>query len=192
MMRRAYAALIALLAALPLTTARGADEGLLDQLLPLLAQRRHGEADFTQKQYLGVLKQPLESSGQLVYDAPDHLEQRTLLPRAQQVVLDHGTLTMQLGKRTRSVTLADYPQLAALIDSIRATLAGDRAALEKLFEVRTQGTLDHWQLELQPRDTQLGASLAHIDLSGERDAVLAVQVVQRNGDHSEMQIHPRE
>ena len=55
----------------------------LDQLMALLAQRQHGEADFSEKKYLSVLKQPLESSGVLIYDAPDHLEQRTAQPRPQ-------------------------------------------------------------------------------------------------------------
>jgi hypothetical protein len=42
----------------------------LDQLMSLMAQRRHGEADFSETKYLSMLKQPLESSGLLIYDAP--------------------------------------------------------------------------------------------------------------------------
>ena len=104
--------------------------------MALLSQRRHGEADFTETQYLAMLKQPLNSSGVLIYEAPDHLEQRTLKPRPQTVVLDHGMLTLQSGQRRRTLRLAEYPQLAPLIDSVRATLAGDRAALERRFELQ--------------------------------------------------------
>jgi hypothetical protein len=160
--------------------------------MTLLSQRQHGEADFTEKKYLSLLKQPLESSGVLIYDAPDHLEQRTTLPRPQAVVLDHGVVTMQIGKRQRVLRLADYPQLAPLIDSIRATLAGDRAALERVFELGFSGTLDHWQLRLQPRNARLAANLKLIDMRGERDAVREVQVQQSDGDRSIMSITPRE
>jgi hypothetical protein len=164
----------------------------LDSLMALLAQRRHGEADFREQKYLSMLTQPLESTGVLIYDAPDHLEQRTTLPHPQSVVLEHGIVTMQIGKRRRVLRLADYPQLAPLIDSIRATLAGDRAALENSFTLSFSGTLDHWQLRLTPRDARLAATLTRIDMRGERDAVREVQVLQSDGDRSLMSITPRE
>jgi Outer membrane lipoprotein carrier protein LolA-like len=177
-------------AAAPVTDS-GALAGL-DSLLTLMAQRRHGEADFTETKYLSMLKQPLESSGLLIYDAPDHLEQRTTQPRPQSVVLDRGIVTLQIGQRRRVLRLADYPQLAPLIDSIRALLAGDRAALERAFELDFSGTLAHWQLRLQPRTAQLAASLKRIDIQGEGDAVHEVQVQQSDGDHSVMRITPHQ
>jgi hypothetical protein len=164
----------------------------LDRLMGLLAQRQHGEADFSETRYLSLLRQPLKSSGVLVYDAPDHLEQRTAQPKAQTVVLDHGVVTLTIGKRQRVLRLADYPQVAPLIDSIRATLAGDRAALERVFQVDFDGSLEHWQLHLTPRDPALAAMLARIDMRGERDAIREVQVMQSDGDHSVMSIAPRE
>jgi hypothetical protein len=164
----------------------------LNELMSQLAQRRHGTADFREETYVSVLKRPVTSSGTLVFDAPDHLERRTLLPHPQSVVLDHGILSMQIGTRSRTVRLADYPQLAPLIDGIRATLAGDRRALELAFELQFTGTLDHWKLDLTPRDARINATLTHIELEGERDAVHEVRVQQRDGDHSSMHITPRE
>jgi hypothetical protein len=190
--RRLAVALIAA-ALLGLDAAAATDETPdLDRLMALLAQRQHGEADFSETKYLSLLKQPLKSSGVLIYDAPDHLEQRTALPKPQSLVLDHGVVTMQIGKHQRVLRLADYPQLAPLIDSIRATLAGDRAALERVFQIGFDGSLEHWQLRLTPRDPTLAASLKRIDMSGERDAIREVQVMQGDGDHSVMSITPRE
>jgi outer membrane lipoprotein-sorting protein len=192
--RPLIAAALAVLILAPAATCWGAaaDAAELDRLMTLLSQRQHGVADFTETKYLSLLKKPLESSGVLIYDAPDHLEQRTTLPRPQAMVLDHGVVTMQTGKRQRVLRLADYPQLAPLIDSIRATLAGDRAALERVFEISFSGTLDHWQLRLQPRNAQLAANLKLIDMRGERDTVREVQVQQNDGDRSVMSITPRE
>jgi hypothetical protein len=158
----------------------------LDQLMALLAQRRHAEASFTEEKYLSVLKQPIRSSGRLIYDAPDHLEERTLAPRPQSVVLDHGLLSMKIASRSRTLRLADYPQLAPLIDSIRATLAGERAQLEKTFQLSFSGDLEHWQMHLTPRDAQ--SVLTQIDLAGEHDRVSEVRMQQRDGDRSIMHI----
>ncbi len=164
----------------------------LGSLMALLAQRRHGVADFSQTQYLAVLKQPQRSEGVLSYDAPDHLEQRTLKPHPQTAVLDHGMLTLTRGSHQRTVRLDEYPQLAPLIDSVRATLAGDRQALERRFELRLRGDLEHWQLELTPRESGLALGVQQIQLSGERDRILQVEVTQAGGDHSLMTIKPRE
>jgi hypothetical protein len=164
----------------------------IDALMHLLAQRRHGVADFQQSQYLGLLKQPLESSGMLLYDAPDHLEQRTLQPRAESLVIDHDVLSITQGRRHRSLALADYPQLAPWIEAMRATLAGDRAGLEGAFQLSFSGTLDHWQLQLVPHPGQLARLLLRIDIAGESGALQLVRIEQRNGDHAVLHIMPRE
>jgi len=160
--------------------------------MALLSQRRAGLADFEQTQYLSVLKQPAHSSGVLRYEAPDHLEQRTLKPRPQTLVLDHGVLTLEAGGHRRRLRLQDYPQLGPLIDSVRATLAGDRSALERSFSIRLEGDLEHWQLLLHPSDPALASSVQSIQLAGARDAVLQVAVQLSDGDHSLMTITPRE
>jgi hypothetical protein len=185
-------AMVLLAPALVHPQAAPASDDTLNNVMSLLAQRHHGEADFTEEKTLSVLRQPLKSSGVLLYDAPDHLEERTLLPRPQSVVLDHGVLSMHIGARTRTLRLSDYPQLAPLIDSIRATLAGERATLERVFEVSFSGTLEHWQLQLVPRDAQVSATLQQIDLEGQLAAVTEVRVQQRDGDRSLMHITPRE
>jgi hypothetical protein len=150
----------------------------LDALMRLLAQRRHGVAEFSQQQFL--------------YEAPDHLEQRTLKPHPQSLVVDHGLVTLQLGERERTLRLADYPQLLPLVESVRATLAGDRAALEREFKLEFSGALAHWELLLVPRDPALALQLRHIRLSGEGDAISEVEVLQSSGDRSLMRITARE
>jgi len=173
------------------SSATPASADTLDQLMQLLGQRKRGEADFSEVRYLSVLSEPLRSRGVLVYEAPDHLEQRILQPRAETVVLDHGVLTMRLGKRVRSVPLAEQPQIAPLVDSIRALLAGERATLEQRFTLQLTGSIEHWLLRLTPRESSLRSSVREIDMSGDGDAVREVQLQARNGDRSVMQIQPR-
>lgn len=185
-------ALVRLLLVLGSASVLAAEPEPLDTLLGQLAQRRHGVASFEQQQFLSVLKQPLESSGLLLYEAPDHLEQRTVKPHAQSVVIDHGLVTMRLGAHVRTLRLADYPQLAPLIESVRATLAGERAALEAEFVLQFSGTLAQWQLLLVPRDPALAAQVQHVRLSGANDAITGVEVLQAGGDRTVMRITARE
>ncbi|HTT05981.1 MAG TPA: outer membrane lipoprotein carrier protein LolA [Steroidobacteraceae bacterium] len=162
----------------------------LQQLLQRLGQRTQAQARFEQSQYLAALKRPLQSSGTLSYRAPDHLEQHIEKPRPQLLVLDHGMLSLQLGRHRRSVALADYPQLAPLLDSLRALLAGDLATLQQRFDLQLQGPLSHWQLLLTPRAGALQQQLRDIRVRGEQAQILEVQLAQRDGDHSDMHIEP--
>jgi outer membrane lipoprotein-sorting protein len=169
-------------------SAAGPDD--LDQLMSLLAQRQHGHVSFVEEHFLKVLDRPVESSGELLYDAPDHLEKRTLKPKPETLVLDHGVITAQRGRHTYTINLSDYPQIVPLIDSIRATLAGDRASLEHLFKVNFDGTLEHWTLLLLPSDSTVGKTVKQIRIEGTRDAIHAVEIQQADGDRSVLTIGP--
>jgi len=71
-----------------------------------------------------------------------------------------------------------------LIDSIRATLAGDRAALERIFKVRLDGGLEQWKLVLVPSDATVARSVKEIRIEGTRDAIHSVEIQQADGDRS--------
>lgn len=162
----------------------------LDQLMALLAKRQHGHVSFVEKHFLAVLDRPVESSGELLYDAPDRLEKRTLKPKPETVILEHGVITAHRGHRTYVLSLSDYPQIVPLIDSIRATLAGDRASLEHFFKVTLDGSLEHWTLLLLPSDPSVGKSVKQIRIEGVQDAIHTVEIQQSDGDRSLLTIGP--
>jgi hypothetical protein len=162
----------------------------LDKLMGLLAQRQHGHVTFVEEHFLAVLDRPVESSGELLYDAPDHLEKRTLKPKPETVVLEHGVITAHRGRHTYVLNLSDYPQIVPLIDSIRATLAGDRASLERIFKVTLDGALDHWTLLLLPSDNAIAKSVRQIRIDGARDIIHSVDIQQADGDRSLLTIGP--
>ena len=173
------------LAGMPI--ASGAD---LDQLMQLLAQRQHGHVSFVEQHFLHVLDRPVESSGELLYDAPDRLEKRTLKPKPESLVLEHGVITARRGRHTYALNLSDYPQIVPLIDSIRATLAGDRISLQKIFKVTFDGDLEHWKLLLAPSDATIARSVKEIRIEGAHDAIQSVEIQQADGDRSLLTIGP--
>ncbi len=164
--------------------------GDLDALMSLLARRQHGQVQFVEQQFLSVLDHPLESSGEMRYDAPDRLEKRTLAPRAETQVLAGGVLTVDRGKSHRVVDLHAYPQAQPFIESVRATLAGDRGALEKLFTLAFDGSLARWTLTLVPKDAKVKRSVAQVRIDGAQDQLLKVEIRQSDGDRSLMTLRP--
>jgi hypothetical protein len=158
----------------------------LDAVMNLLALRRHGRVEFIEQQFLAVLHHPVESSGELRYDAPDRLEKRTLLPRAEVMVLDGGILTVERGARRRKMDLQRYPQIQPFVESIRATLAGDRSALERIFHLEFAGSVQRWSLILVPLDHQLARIVKQVQIDGSRDQLSRIEIRQADGDRSLM------
>ncbi len=160
----------------------------LEQVMTALASRQHGHVTFTEQQFLAVLDRPLESSGELLYDAPDRLEKRTLKPKAESLVLERGIVTVQRGKRKTVLDLRQYPQILPFVESIRATLAGDRTALERVFTLAFTGSFDDWQLALEPLDPKLAATVKQVLLQGRRDEIRVIETRIPDGDRSVLTI----
>ena len=171
--------------------ARGAADDL-DELMHLLAGRQHGQVSFVEQHFLALLKRPVESYGELIYEAPDRLEKRTLEPRPESLVLDGDVLTVRRGQHRRVVDLKAYPQILPFVESIRATLAGDRAALERVFRVEYAGDLARWALILVPRENQVAKMVSQVRIDGSRDTLLTVEIREPDGDRSLMTLrdHP--
>jgi len=184
-------ALLCILSALGNTArAAAAGSGDLDQVMALLAMRRHGRAEFIEQHFLAVLKRPIESSGELRYDAPDRLEKRTLMPRAETLVLTGGVLTVERAHSRRVTDLHAHPQVLPFVESIRATLAGDRGALERVFRLEFAGSVSRWTLTLVPLESKVKQSVSQVRIDGARDQLLKVEIRQPDGDRSLMTLRP--
>ena len=167
-------------------TAPRAGMSELDSVMSLLAMRRHGRVEFVEQQFLHILHQPVESSGELLYDAPDRLEKHSLLPRAETLVLAGAVLTVERGGHAHVLDLRRYPQIQPFVESIRATLAGDRSALERIFHVDFVGSLQRWSLTLTPLDHQLMRTVKQVRIDGSQDQLQRVEIRQTDGDRSLM------
>ncbi|MHB8914492.1 MAG: LolA-related protein [Thiobacillus sp.] len=160
----------------------------LDQLMSELAQTRYSHARFNEKKFISMLDQPVESSGELFYSAPDRLEKRTLKPRYETMLVEGGTLAIERGRRRHRLQLQDYPELAAFIDSIRGTLAGDRRALERNYRLSLDGSAKQWTLLLLPSQPRMQGVVKQIKVEGTRDQVRSIEVQQADGDSALMLI----
>ena len=185
---RAMRHLLVALALMLAPAASHAAEWDIDQLMHGLAQIHSDHAGFVEKKFIAILDKPVESSGELFYTAPDYLEKRTIKPKPESMILDHGTLVIERGRQKHELPLQDYPELAAFTDSIRGTLAGDRKALERDYRLSLDGTAEHWTLQLLPLNEKMQSVVKRIRIAGARDAVRSIEITQSDGDSSVMLI----
>lgn len=164
----------------------------LDQVMGAIRTVQHVDARYVEHRYLHILKTPIETRGDLRFDAPDQLV-KTTDPSAggsgERIVIDHDRMTVDRGGGTPIVIgVNDHPEIAALATSLRATLAGDGAALQREFDVTVSGTLDHWGMVLQPRNPAARKVLQLVRVSGYGERITGIESVNGDGDRSEMNI----
>lgn len=172
----------------PALAAQGEGTWGVVQLMSDLGQVRRSQAHFTERKYLKVLKAPLQSSGTLTYTAPDKLEKRTLRPRPEVLVIDGKALTVETAGKRHTLKLQDYPVLWAFVESIRATLGGDIATLERFYKVDLEGGPARWQLFLAPRERSMSRVISQIRIGGAGSRIELIEVQEAKGDRSVMKV----
>jgi outer membrane lipoprotein-sorting protein len=182
------ALLVAAVAACP-PPAAGAEWGI-EQLMRSLAAVKSSQANFVERKQMAILEAPLVSRGRLIYQAPDRLEKHTLSPRRESLVLRGDELILESKERNqrRVVPLADQPMVRAFVESIRSTLAGDLATLNRYYAIKLTGGERQWRLTLKPGDRQVQEIVSEIQIDGSGDVINRIEFFETSGDRSVMTI----
>ena len=180
----------ALLLAAALAWPACAAEFDLAALMEMLAGVASAKDDFTETKHSALLSTPLVLKGSLVYARPDRLEKIVLAPYEERTVIAGNSVTIENRtlKQTRTFSLASSAAVSALVESMRATLAGDRATLERHYSVQLDGRAEAWRLALAPRERKLAAMIKRIQISGVRERVKRIEIEEASGDRSVMLI----
>lgn len=168
--------------------AAAAEPWTLERLMQGLAQTRSARASFVETKTLAILERPLVASGELSFAAPDRLEKRTLRPQPELLRLEGETLTLERAGRSTVLDLRSTPEVAAFVESIRGTLAGDRKALELLYRLKLEGSEASWVLTLVPADPAMRALVERIRIAGRGAQLSVIEIRQANGDSSLMSV----
>lgn len=159
-------------------------QGLMQRLAAV--ESRHVE--YREERLFGILQVPLQSHGELYYQAPDHLK-KTVLEGG------HGSYEIR-GERVRieqqgeahELHLSTQPVLAAFVASFRATLAGDLDTLRRYYLLDLEGTDADWILTLTPADPSMASAIKEVTIHGSGAALRRVEILEPWGDSRVMTI----
>jgi len=159
------------------------------RLMGELAQVQTSRARYSEVKRVALLQKPLQLSGTLLYARPGRIEKRQTLPVEEVISVDGDWLTVEREGKTRRISLQSATLVAALVESLRATLAGDGAELERLYRVRVQGTRQRWTLALAPREVEVAGVVKSIVIAGSGSRIGRLEILEPGGDGSVMTIH---
>jgi len=159
-------------------------------LMRLLASVQQANARYVEVRYSAVLTEPLVSRGTLAYSRPDRLEKHVTSPYEEHDVLKAGQLTIDKPGRGSPIVLsaAEAPAVAGLVESIRATRAGDLAALERYYKVDVGGSAEGWWLRLRPHEPELAQLVRSVTVQGAGGRIERVEIDEASGDRVIMEI----
>ena len=162
-----------------------------DTLMARLASVGERRGTFREEKAIGALAEPLVSWGRLSYRRPAYLQKTTTGPSPEQLVVDGGRLVLTLGQDPpRVIDLDSAPELRALVDTVRGTLAGDLPALRRSFTVAVSGQPGAWRMVLKPADARVGKVVAQVVVEGAGSDPLRIATMQPNGDTDQLDITP--
>jgi hypothetical protein len=145
--------------------AQSVDSGWILQTLARPAPMR---TDFVEVRDSPLLKNPLRLSGEYRRPREDTLVREVRAPYRETTTLRAGEASIARdGKPPRTFSLSRAPELASLQTSFGALLAGDRAGIERVYRIGTQGDRTRWTLTLTPKDKALAARVRDIVLYGQ-------------------------
>lgn len=181
---------IAMLIAAGQAMAAAAAEFTLPDVMRELAEVPAAEARFTEIRHMSVLQKPLLLSGRLAYLRPNRIERHVLAPYDEKTVISGGRVTIENRSRntSRTFSLDAAPAAYAIVESLRATLAGDLDSLRRHYSVELKGRRDEWTLTLVPREAAVAGLVSSVTLAGSRARVLRLDIRESNGDQSTMTI----
>jgi hypothetical protein len=156
-----------------------------DALLARLARPAPDATTFVEVRYSSLLTKPLVASGQLELSEDAALVRRVTEPYRETTVLRGEQVQVEReGAKARSFSLDRAPELRGMLASFGALLRGDRASLERYFEVSVLGTEARWRIDLVPRDAKLARRLAIIRVDGANDRPRCFTLAEPDDDAS--------
>ena len=184
---------ILLLALLALAPAARAEDPALTRLMQGFAAETRSEAHFTEEKAIPELDLPLPSEGTLRWQAPDRLEKHTTSPIDELLRVEGGRLLYARPDRgiRREFGLEEQPEMRALVEAVRGTLAGDLAALRRHYEIgfTPEGPDAPWRMVLTPLSVRVRAAVQRILVSGRGPQVRRIET-EGGGGVTRMQINP--
>lgn len=167
-----------------------ADDWDVAQLMTAFTHIKARQIQFREEKYLAVLEKPLILQGTLHYRAPDYLKKQIIKPRQESYEIQGNTLRIEKAGDSELLDINAHPALQALTVSLRATLAGDLATLQRFYQVRLLGKPTDWTLELEPLEQAVADYVAKLILAGQGNQILRITTLDAQGDATILRLTP--
>ncbi len=159
----------------------------LDSLLAQLHEMPGLKARFREEKRMALLAKPLVSEGTLHFAPPAKLARYTKYPVRSWLVIDEHRIGYGDELGGEQLNLDRNPAARLFVDSFMNILAGNRSALERIYDIdvtpRSDGAAG-WQLVLVPLVAPLRDVIERVEVQGRASKLDGMRVVEVVGDET--------
>ncbi|MCL1042663.1 outer membrane lipoprotein carrier protein LolA [Shewanella marisflavi] len=165
-----------------------ADKAALSALAERLGGGDAAKGEFSQSRYLKVLKKPLVSQGEFLFQDKLGIAWLQTAPFYSGLILTQNTLVQIDADGNKQVSHADEnPQAGAMAQMMpklmSALLSGDLVPLETQFTPHLIQQAGSWQLGLEPKEPLIKQAMPRIVLQG-AESLDSLTLLDSRGDRS--------
>jgi outer membrane lipoprotein-sorting protein len=153
-------------------------------LLTAFAKMSGLEASFEEEKHIALLAKPLTSRGRLFFTPPGLLLRRIEAPTRSEVMISKDSVRVRDQAGEQTLDLRTRKDIRPFVESLTWILAGDRAALEKVYAIGFQAERAGapWLLSLKPKVAPLSQLIAELQIRGHGMFVEQIEVRETGGD----------
>ncbi len=147
------------------------------------------EARFEEEKHVALLAAPLTSRGTIYFLPPGHLARVVTAPESTTLRITPDELVVESAEGVERIDLRRSDDVRRFVTSLVRVFAGDRAALERSYDVAYGADPDAdddaaWRLTLTPKAKPLTEMMRSLRLFGRGVEVRAIEVTEPTGDRT--------
>ena len=167
----------------------------LESLMQLLSEVSSLKAEFEEVKTLSIFSSDVTVKGWLNYTRPNYIERQIVSPHRELTIIEDDEITIEheAGKednnaREQKLSIDVHPAVRTLIESIRATFAGDLDVLKSYYTLIFSGTRQDWLLTLEPINEDVKEHVRQVKISGSDKNVKKILTIESDESESEITI----
>lgn len=168
-------------------TAEEGNERAISALLKRFATIPGMEARFREEKHIALLQAPIVSEGTLRFMPPGTLYRQVSAPTQSTMLIEGDRFRFHDGQRVQSFDLESNPIVRQFVSSFVYILAGNEAAIRRLYDIRLDSSEDDvWELLLTPRSEAMRRVLREVRIDGRGIVVHRMHLFEASGDETIM------
>ena len=153
------------------------------------------KAEFEEVKTLSIFSSDITVKGWLNYTRPNYIERQIISPHHELTIIEDDEIRIEheAGKednnaREQTLSIDVHPAVRTLIESIRATFAGDLEVLKSYYTLIFSGTRESWLLTLEPIGEEVKEHVRQVKISGSDKHVKKILTIESDDSESEITI----
>ncbi len=176
--------------------ATAADENWsLQDLMQTMAQIDSFKANFEEIKDFAFFTDAVKVNGLLSYTKPSYLKREVHSPYREVTIIEDDIIHIERERtgdndnsQQQRLSIDIHPAVRTLIESIRATFAGDLKVLEKYYKLALAGDESAWHLILHPQQDQVIEYVRQVEIFGAGREVNKIITIEADDSESEITI----